>query len=50
MKQKSKVKCLCKPQCRNIEVHIKKLKRLGETDKIILAMIRSGELKSKIDK
>ncbi len=46
---KKKVKCKCSPPgCKNIEDHIKKLRNLGETDEMMLTMIRNGEMQSKI--
>jgi len=48
-KRKTKVRCLCSPpRCKNIEVHIKKLRALGEDDEQILEMVRNGEMRSKI--
>lgn len=48
-KKQTKVKCECSaPGCKNIEDHIRKLRVLGEDDEVMLEMIRSGELRSKI--
>jgi len=44
-----KVKCLCSPPgCKNIEVHIQKLRRLGEDDEWLLDQVRTGAMASKI--
>lgn len=49
MSKKKKVTCSCSPPgCKNIEDHIKKLRALGENDENMIAMIRSGEMRSKI--
>jgi len=46
---KSKVRCECSPpRCKDIEVHIKKMRALGEDDERLIEMVRSGEMRSKI--